>query len=66
MRDEIRRLLEDRGMSRRQLAEASGINLRAVDRKLKGESPFDVADLEAIAAVFGVTAAEIVAWAESR
>lgn len=63
---EVRRLLDERGMSGRALALASGINPRAIDRKLAGASPFDVDDLEAIAPVFGVAAAELLAWAERR
>lgn len=51
-------------MSGRQLALAAGINPRSMDRKLGGQSPFDVDDLAAIAPVFGVTAADLVTWAD--
>ena len=51
-------------MSGRQLALAAGVNERAMARKLSGASPFDLADLEALAPVLDVTAAEIVEWAE--
>lgn len=61
---QIRRLLEERGMSGRQLALAAGINPRSMDRKLAGTSPFDVDDLAALAPVFDITASDLLAWAE--
>jgi transcriptional regulator with XRE-family HTH domain len=64
VRDVVGRLLTERGMSGRQLALAAGVNERAMARKLSGASPFDLADLEALAPVLDVTAAEIVEWAE--
>lgn len=51
-------------MSGRQLALATGINPRSMDRKLGGTSPFDVDDLAAVAPVFGVTASDLLGWAE--
>lgn len=61
---QIRRLLEERGMSGRQLALAAGINPRSMDRKIGGRSPFDVDDLAAVAPVFGVTVSDLLRWAE--
>lgn len=62
--EQVRQLLADRGMSGRALALASGINPRSVDRKLAGQSPFDVDDLAAIAPALGVAASDLLAWAE--
>lgn len=61
---QVRRLLEDRGMSGRQLALAAGINPRSMDRKLGGQTAFDVDDLAAVAPIFGVTPADLLTWAE--
>ena len=61
---QVRRLLDERGMSGRKLALTAQINPRSMDRKLRGDSPFDVDDLAAIAPVFGVTASDLLGWAE--
>jgi transcriptional regulator with XRE-family HTH domain len=61
---EVRRLLDERGMSGRALALAAGINPRSIDRKLAGTSAFDVDDLAAVAPVLGVAASDLLAWAE--
>jgi hypothetical protein len=67
LRRVVRRLMAEHDItSNRQLALAAGINPRAIDRKLatSAPSPFDVPDLVAIAAVFGTTASDLLAWAE--
>ena len=61
---QIRRLLDERGMSGRALALAAGINPRSMDRKLAGETPFGFDDIAAIAPVLEVTATDLVGWAE--
>ena len=61
---QVRRLLDERGMSGRQLALAAGVNPRSIDRKLAGTSPWDVDDLAAVAPVFGVAASDLLSWAE--
>jgi transcriptional regulator with XRE-family HTH domain len=65
LRTVIKRLMTENDIkSGRQLALRAGINARAMDRKLTGFSPFDIPDLIAIAAVFDVTASDLLAWAE--
>jgi transcriptional regulator with XRE-family HTH domain len=61
---EVRRLLDERGMSGNQLAKAAGLEQTTVARKLRGVRSFDLDDLAAIAPVLEVTAAELVEWAQ--
>ncbi len=49
-----------------ELARRMSRNQATISRKLTGESGISVGDLEAIAAVLGVTAGEITAAAEGR
>jgi transcriptional regulator with XRE-family HTH domain len=63
---EVRRLLEERGMSGNQLAKAAGLEQTTVARKLRGVRTFDLDDLAAIAPVLEVTAAELVEWAQKH
>lgn len=60
VRAHLVRLLEQRGMSGRQLARATGISQPSLSRKLRGTAPIDVDDLEAIAGALGVTVADLV------
>lgn len=61
---EVRRLLEDRGMSGNQLAKASGVPQTKVAEKLRGIGAFSLDDLAAIAPVLEVRVADIIEWAQ--
>lgn len=61
---EVRRLLEERGMSGRALARATGIDQGSISRKLKGETSLDLDDVQAIAAALDVRAVDLLTWAE--
>jgi transcriptional regulator with XRE-family HTH domain len=61
---EIRRLIDERGMSGRELARRTGIPSRTVAAKLADRSPFDVDDLQAIARVLEVDVTDLLAWAQ--
>ena len=52
--EEIRVLMARQRMSGRGLARAAGLNEATVSRRLNAEYPFDVDELERIAAIFGV------------
>lgn len=60
----VARLMTEHGMSGRALALAAGINPRSMDRKLAGVSPFDLDDVAAIAPALGVTATDLIGWAD--
>jgi transcriptional regulator with XRE-family HTH domain len=61
---EVRRLLEERGMSGNQLAKASGLEQTTIARKLRGVRSFDLGDLAAIAPVLEVKVTDIIEWAQ--
>lgn len=61
---QIRRLLEERGISGNQLAKATGISQPSIARKLRGATSFDLADLDRICVVLGVKPAEVLEWAQ--
>jgi transcriptional regulator with XRE-family HTH domain len=63
---EIRARLAVARISGAELARRMSRNQATISRKLTGESGISVGDLEAIAAVLGVTAGEITAAAEGR
>lgn len=60
MAEEIRALMARRRISGVALASRINRSQSYVSRRLTGEVPFDVDDLEAIAVVLGVTAAKLV------
>lgn len=62
--EEISRLLTERGMSGNQLAKATGIPQPTIARKLRGASPVDLDDVQAICAVLEVDVADLLAWAQ--
>lgn len=51
---------EQKGISRSALAEAAGIPYATLHRKLNGQSPFTVPDIDVIARVLGVNPASLV------
>jgi transcriptional regulator with XRE-family HTH domain len=61
---EVRRLLEERGMSGNQLAKAAGMEQTTIARKLRGARAFDLDDLAAIAPVLDVRVADLIEWAQ--
>jgi len=61
---EIRRLLEERGISGRELARRTGIPSRTIAHKLADRTPFDVDDLQAIAGVLEVDVTDLLSWAQ--
>jgi transcriptional regulator with XRE-family HTH domain len=62
--EQVRRLLDERGISGRQLAAQTGIPQRTIANKLSGRNPFDLDDLAKIAAVLEVDVTELLAWAQ--
>ena len=63
MAAEVRRLTAAAGMSGRELAELSGIARATLAVKLAGGRPFDVGELNDVAAALGTDAAVIIAVA---
>lgn len=61
---EVRRLLDEREMSGRDLAKATGIPQRTIAGKLRGAQPFTVDDLDAVCRVLGVKVADLMEWAQ--
>lgn len=61
---EVARLLADRGMSGRELARLTGIPQRSVADKLAGRRPLDLDDVAVICEVLGVSAPDLIAWAQ--
>lgn len=66
VRGEVRRLLEERGLSGNQLAKATGIPQTSIAAKLRGTHDFTLDDLAAIAPVLEVKVADIIEWAQRR
>lgn len=64
--DEVRRLLEERGMSGNQLAKQAGIPQTSIAGKLRGVSAFTLDDLAVIGPVLGVKVTDLIDWAQSR
>lgn len=64
MTGEIRRLLDERGLSGRELARRTGIPQSSIAKKLNDRHPFDVDDLQAIAGVLEVDVTDLLAWAQ--
>jgi transcriptional regulator with XRE-family HTH domain len=60
---EVRRLLEERGLSGNQLAKATGIP-QTVAAKLRGTRRVHVDDLAAIAPVLEVKVSDLIDWAQ--
>lgn len=63
---EVRRLLDERGWSGRELARRTGIPVRSVGDKLADRSKFDVDDLDAICQAFDVEVTDLPSWAQRR
>jgi DNA-binding Xre family transcriptional regulator len=61
---EVRRLLEERGMSGNQLAKASGVPQTSIAGKLRGVSAFTLNDLDSVCSTLGVKVADVIEWAQ--
>ena len=61
---EVRRLLDERGMSGNALAKATGIPQTSIAGKLRGATSFTVDDLDAICRVLEVKVANLMEWAQ--
>jgi transcriptional regulator with XRE-family HTH domain len=61
---EVRRLLDERGMSGRDLARRTGIPQSSIAKKLADKHPFDVDDLQAVAGVLEVDVTDLLSWAQ--
>ena len=61
---ELRRLLEERGMSGNALAKATGISQSSVSNKLAGRHAFDLDDLQSICRVLDVNVTDLLTWAQ--
>jgi transcriptional regulator with XRE-family HTH domain len=62
--EEIRRLLDERGMSGRELARLTEIPQRTVAAKLAGRNPFDLDDVAVICRVLEVSVTDLLGWAQ--
>ena|SRR5699024_1125198 len=58
--DNVRAEMARNGISTKQLADTLGMSLQSVSVKRRGEVPFSLRDLEAIAPLFGMTPGELV------
>lgn len=61
---EVARLLDDRGMSGRELARRTGIPQRSMAEKLAGRRPLDLDDVAAVCRALDVTVPDLLSWAE--
>lgn len=61
---EIRRLLDERGMSGNALAKATGIPQGSISRKLRDVAAFDLDDVQVICRVLEVDVTDLLAWAQ--
>jgi DNA-binding Xre family transcriptional regulator len=64
--DEIRRLLDERGISGRELARRTEIPPRTIAAKLANRNPFDLDDVAVICRVLEVDVTDLLAWAQRR
>lgn len=61
---ELRRLLDERGMSGNALAKATGMNQPTIARKLRGDIPFGFDDVQLICRALDVSVKDLIGWAE--
>lgn len=61
---EVRRLLEERGISGNQLAKAAGLEQTTIARKLRGVRAFTLNDLDSICSTLGVKVPDLIEWAQ--
>lgn len=61
---ELRRLLEERGISGNALAKATGISQSSISNKLAGRHAFDLDDVQVICEHLGVAVSDLLSWAQ--
>jgi DNA-binding Xre family transcriptional regulator len=61
---QVRRLLDERGISGNQLAKASGVPQTSIAGKLRGASAFTLNDLDSICSTLGVKVSDLIEWAQ--
>lgn len=59
---EVRAALAREGRPQKFVGEVLGLSQPAVSRRMRGEIPFDVAELHKLAAALGVPAADFLHW----
>lgn len=64
--EQIRRLLTERGISGNQLATLTGIPQVTIARKLRGASPVDLDDVQAICLALDVDPVDLLALAQAH
>jgi len=57
----ISKAIRDAGLSQRNIADELGISINTVGRRLRGESPFDLDEVEAIAPLVHRTTLDLIA-----
>lgn len=62
---EVRRLLDERRWTGRELARRTGLAHNTLAVKVRGERPLDVNEVDAIAAALGIPAAQLIARADA-
>ncbi len=63
---EVRASIARKGVNQSAIAEQAGMSNASLSRKLRGQYPFDVAELIAIAPLIGTTASALMAAAEAE
>lgn len=63
---ELRRLLNDRGISGRELSRLTGIPQKTLADKIADRAPFDLDDLQVIAGVLEHSVSDLIGWAEKH
>lgn len=61
---QVRRLLEERGISGNQLAKASRIPQTSIAGKLRGATAFTLNELDNICSTLGVKVVDVIEWAQ--
>jgi transcriptional regulator with XRE-family HTH domain len=61
---EVTRLIDASGLSRRDVANRTGIALTTLTRRLTGTSPFSITELAAVASLLGTTVSSLAEAAE--
>lgn len=62
--EQIRRLLAAHKVSGYALSKGTGIPQSNISRKLSGEAPFGIDDVQKISGFLGVDPADVIAWAQ--
>jgi len=60
----ISKAAREAGLSQRNIADELGLSINTIGRRLRGESPFDLDEVEAIASLIHRTTLDLIADAE--